>query len=108
MIEREASDSFDLTNGITIEIATANFRSVRGYTIVAALCDEMAFWPTEDAAAPDYGIINALKPGMATVPNAVLLCASSPYAKRGALGMRSRTPARTIRTFWCGRPPRAS
>ena len=85
MIEREASDSFDLSNGITIEIATANFRSVRGYTIVAALCDEMAFWPTEDAAAPDYEIINALKPGMATVPNAVLLCASSPYAKRGAL-----------------------
>jgi hypothetical protein len=30
-------DRIDLKNGITIEISTANFRSVRGYTLVAAL-----------------------------------------------------------------------
>lgn len=43
------------------------------------------FWPTEDSASPDYEIINALRPGMATVPGAMLLCISSPYARRGAL-----------------------
>jgi hypothetical protein len=38
------------------------------------LCDEIAFWPTdENSADPDYEIINALKPGMATIPGAMLL-----------------------------------
>ena len=30
-------------------------------------------------------MLNALRPGMATIPNSMLLCASSPYARRGAL-----------------------
>ncbi len=85
MVERETAESFDLTNGVTIEIGTASFRTSRGYTIVAALCDEIAFWMSEDSANPDFEILDALRPGMATIPNAMLLCASSPYAKRGAL-----------------------
>jgi hypothetical protein len=85
MIERETADSFDLTNGTTIEVHPASYKTTRGYTIVAALCDEIAFWPHEDAAEPDYEVLNALRPGMATIPNAMLLCASSPYARRGAL-----------------------
>jgi hypothetical protein len=52
-------------------------RTLRG---PAALCDEIAFWPHEAAAEPDYEILNALRPGIA-----MLLCASSPYARRGAL-----------------------
>jgi hypothetical protein len=79
-------DRIDLTNGITIEISTANFRSVRGYTIVAALCDEIAFWQGDDSASPDTEILAALRPAMTTMlPDAMLLCASSPYAQRGAL-----------------------
>ena len=85
LIEREDRETFDLDNSVTIEIGTASFKSVRGYTIVAALCDEMAFWPTDDSAQPDYEILDALRPGMATIPNAMLLCASSPYVRRGAL-----------------------
>ena len=85
MIERESSDSFDLTNDITIEVNSASYKSVRGYTVVAALLDELAFWPSDDAAHPDYAIIQALRPGMATIPNAMMLCASSPYARKGAL-----------------------
>ena len=38
-----------------------------------------------DAANPDEEIINALRPAMATIPGSMLLCASSPYARRGAL-----------------------
>jgi hypothetical protein len=49
------------------------------------LCDELAFWATDDAADPDYAILDALRPAMGTIPNAMLLCASSPYAQRGAL-----------------------
>jgi hypothetical protein len=79
-------ERIDLKNGISIEISTANFRSVRGYTIVAALCDEIAFWMGDDSANPDTEILAALRPAMATLsPDAMLLCASSPYAQRGAL-----------------------
>lgn len=86
MIERELSEAFDLSNGVSIEVGTASFRSTRGYTVVAALLDELAFWPTTDESAnPDSEIIAAIRPGMSTIPNAMLLCASSPYARRGAL-----------------------
>jgi hypothetical protein len=85
MIAHETAEGFDLDNGVTIEVHVASFRGVRGYAIVAALCDELAFWPTDDAADPDYAVIDALRPGMAQFPNAMLLCASSPYARRGAL-----------------------
>lgn len=85
MVERPTADSFDLSNQVTIEVGTASFRTTRGYTYAAVLCDEIAFWRTDDAAEPDYAILDALRPGMATIPDSVLLCASSPYARRGAL-----------------------
>lgn len=85
MIERETADSFDLNNSVTIEVGTASFRSSRGYTYVAVLADEIAFWRTDGAAEPDYAILDAIRPGMATIPNAMLLCMSSPYARKGAL-----------------------
>jgi hypothetical protein len=85
LIEARTQDSISLTNGVSIEVHTASFRTTRGYTIVAAICDEIAFWPTDDAAEPDVEILNGLRPGMATVPSALLLCLSSPYARRGAL-----------------------
>jgi hypothetical protein len=86
MIERETAEAFDLSNKITIEVATASFKTVRGYTICAGLLDELAFWPTDDASSnPDDEIITAIRPGMVTIPNAMLLCASSPYSRKGAL-----------------------
>ena len=39
-----------MCRNITIEIHTASFRSVRGYTVVAALLDEVGFWRNEDSA----------------------------------------------------------
>jgi hypothetical protein len=85
-IEEEAAESIALKNKVVVEIHTASFRSTRGYTIVAALLDEIAYWPTDEGSAePDIEVINAIKPGMATIPDAMLLCASSPHARRGAL-----------------------
>jgi hypothetical protein len=82
----EGQESITLHARVQIEIHTASFRSTRGYTIVAALLDELAFWPTDEGSAePDIEVINAVRPGMATIPNAMLLCASSPHARRGAL-----------------------
>jgi hypothetical protein len=85
LVERETAEAIDLSNGVTLEIMAASFRSVRGYTLIAALCDEVAFWRADDSANPDAEIIAALRPAMATIPDAMLLCASSPYARRGVL-----------------------
>jgi hypothetical protein len=85
MIERETAEAFDLNNSVTIEIHAASFRSTRGYTLIAALLDEVAFWRSDDSANPDTEILAAVKPAMATIPGAMLLCASSPYARRGVL-----------------------
>lgn len=85
LIERETTEIIDLKNAVSIEIAAASYRTSRGYTIAAVLCDEIAFWDTEGAAEPDYSILDALRPGLGTLPGAMLLCASSPYAQSGAL-----------------------
>jgi hypothetical protein len=85
-IENVTRESIELKNSIIIEVHTASYRSTRGYTVVAALLDEIAYWPTDEVSAePDVEVLNAIKPAMATIPGAMLLCASSPYARRGAL-----------------------
>jgi hypothetical protein len=85
LIESKTKESIELTNRVTIEVHTGSFRAVRGYTIIAAICDEIAFWTAEDSANPDTEILNGLRPGMATIPDSLLLSISSPYARRGAL-----------------------
>jgi len=85
LIEGRTSDAIHLANRISIEVHTASFRAVRGYTLVAAICDEVAFWRDESSANPDAEILSALRPGMATVRGALLLGISSPYARRGVL-----------------------
>src|SRR5712691_9141300 len=61
-------DEIKLDNGITIGCYACTYDGVRGRTIVAAICDEMAFWSHEETAAnPDEEVIAALLPGMVTV-----------------------------------------
>lgn len=83
MIRRQTETSIEFTNRACIEIATASFRAVRGYTLAAVICDEIAYWFTE-GANPDAETIAALKPGLATL-GGPLIALSSPYAKRGTL-----------------------
>jgi hypothetical protein len=86
LIARDTDEAIELMNAVTIEIQSASFRTSRGYTLIAALCDEIAYWRSDDTSAnPDSEIINALKPAMATIPGAFFLAASSPYARRGEL-----------------------
>lgn len=70
---------------IAIEVHSASFRATRGYTVVAALLDELAFWRSDESANPDEEIVEAIRPAMSTIPGALLIGASSPYAKRGVL-----------------------
>lgn len=84
-VVRELTASVEFTTGVTIEIATASYRTTRGYTVVGLIADEIAFWRSEDSSEPDAEVLNALRPGMATVPDALLLALSSPYARKGEL-----------------------
>jgi hypothetical protein len=86
MIADDSTESIKLHNRVVIEISTASFRTTRGYSFAAVLCDEIAFWRQDETSAnPDVEILRALRPGMASIPGSILLLASSPYAKRGAL-----------------------
>ena len=80
------TETIELSNRVVIEIATASFRTTRGYSFAAVLADEIAFWRQDETSAnPDVEILRALRPGMASIPGSMLLMASSPYAKRGEL-----------------------
>ncbi|WP_210247029.1 hypothetical protein [Tardiphaga sp. vice352] len=85
MIERETADTIELTNGFAIEVTTADQRRVRGRTVVAAIYDEVSFWRSENTSSPDVDVHRAVKPAMATMPGAMVIGISSPYARRGLL-----------------------
>lgn len=85
-IAREDAETLELNNGVVIEIHTGRIASPRGRTFIAVLCDEIAFWPTDDSAAyQDAEVIAAVRPGLASIPGSMLLIASSPYSRRGVL-----------------------
>jgi hypothetical protein len=86
MVLNETAETIHLRNMVSIEVHTSSYRSIRGRTVIAALLDETAFWRSDETSAnPDVEVLAALRPGMATIPGAMLLCASSPYARRGIL-----------------------
>uniref|UniRef100_A0A7C5AK97 Terminase n=1 Tax=Desulfobacca acetoxidans TaxID=60893 RepID=A0A7C5AK97_9BACT len=83
MIEAERAESIDLTNRVTIQIATSSYRALRGYTLAAAICDEVAFWRSDDGANPATEVLRSLRPALASIPHSMLLCISSPYMRSG-------------------------
>jgi hypothetical protein len=86
LIVSSDAETIVLSNRVHIEITTASFRTARGYSFACVLCDETAFWRSDEASAnPDVEILRALRPGLATIPGAMLLLASSPYGKKGEL-----------------------
>ncbi|GGD42139.1 hypothetical protein [Sinisalibacter lacisalsi] len=83
MVLRENSEQIEFANRAAIEVHTASHRAVRGYTLSAAILDEIAFWHVE-GANPDVEVIAALRPALATL-GGKLIALSSPYARRGVL-----------------------
>ena len=73
-----------MSNSITIAVKTSDYRAVRGVTVVCAIADEVCFWDNQ-GVNPDKEIFQALRPAMATIPEAKLLVISSPYAKYGVV-----------------------
>lgn len=85
-VHRVLKDGVELRTGVNVEIQTASYRTIRGYTVVSAVLDEVSFWRDETTSTnPDSEILDALRPGMATVPDALLFAISSPYARKGSV-----------------------
>ena len=85
MVKTRLKESIELTNKIRIEVHTASFRTVRGYTAIGCIVDEVAFLRDEASANPDTELVAAIMPAMSTIEGALFLGISSPYARRGIL-----------------------
>jgi hypothetical protein len=83
-ILNEFKESIELTNRVTIEVMSCSYRSIRGRTVLASICDEMCFWMTE-GQKPDREILAAIRPSMMTIPNSKLIVISSPYSRTGSV-----------------------
>ncbi len=83
MVASDLKESLVLTNGVEILVQAGDYRSVRGKTIICCLLDECAWYGGAEGPASDVELLTALRPSMITIPNALLLAISSPYARRG-------------------------
>jgi hypothetical protein len=84
LIKGETAESITLSNRVRIEVHTASYKSIRGYTVLAAVLDEIAVWQS-DGSNPDAEVVTAVRSRFATIPNAMLVAISSPYARSGEL-----------------------
>jgi hypothetical protein len=85
LIVNRTADSIELSNGISIEVRPANYKTLRGPTYVCVIGDEAAQWFTSvDFSNPDIEILAAVRPGLMTT-RGPLLIVSSAYARHGVL-----------------------
>ncbi len=71
-------DTIRLHSGIEICIGTSDKAAVRGRTLIAVVCDEIAFW-----GADADEVLRAIRPGMASQPDAMLVMITTTYSQRG-------------------------
>jgi hypothetical protein len=88
-IDRILADEIRLTNGVTIAVHPASFRSVRGRTLVGCIFDESAFWRDETSAEPDIEVYRAVLPALMSAQG-TLVGISSPYRRLGLLYAKHR------------------
>ena len=85
-VRGQTADTIELDGDVVVEIATCSYRTVRGRSVCTCLLDEVAFWRSESSANPDKEVYRAIRPSMASFGSeALLLIASSPYARRGLM-----------------------
>lgn len=86
LVASEGKERIELSTGIDIEVASANYRSIRGRTVVFACLEELAFWRSSEVYAnPAEEIYRALVPSLATAPGSLLLGISSVYSRQSLL-----------------------
>jgi hypothetical protein len=82
-------DEIRLKNGVVIATLVADYRSLRGRTLLLAILDEAGFLPDETSAASDIEAARALRPALTTT-GGTLYVISSPYRRSGLLFQRHR------------------
>lgn len=83
-VEREDRGGFDLRNGTRIQVLAGDYRTVRGFSLLAAVVEEAAFFGAADDSKvrSDAELVRALEPGLATTGGR-LIAITSPYARKG-------------------------
>lgn len=76
------NQEISLDFGIKVGVWAARGAYLRGLQARLLLLDEAAFLPAEGPRA-DLDLIEAVRPGMAMVPNAQIVCITSPWAQVG-------------------------
>lgn len=85
----KTADSIEFEHRTRLEVFTSNYRSVRGFTLAAAIIDEAAFLRDEASASPDLELYRALMPALATLRGR-LVVTSSLHRKRGLMWQKYR------------------
>jgi hypothetical protein len=85
LVVKATKDTITLSNRTKIVVFTASYKTSRGYSLAAAVGDEIAFWENaETSSNPDKEILNAIRPGLMTT-RGPLIVTSTPYSRRGEL-----------------------
>lgn len=90
LVEDSGAEVVRLSTRVDIVIRAAVITAGRGPASPLAILDEVAFFRTDDSAHPDKEIVTGIRGSFANVPGAILIAASSPYARKGMLYERHR------------------
>ena len=83
LVTRATADGFELSNGVDILVQTSDYRSARGRTILACVMDEVSYWRGETSVSPDVEVLRAIRPGMMTLSEAMLIGITTAYRRTG-------------------------
>jgi hypothetical protein len=83
-VEEERREGFKLKNGVEIAIVTGNPATCRGFSVIAAIVDEIAMFglSEESHVRSDTELVRALRPSLGTTGGR-LLCVGTPWAAMG-------------------------
>jgi hypothetical protein len=88
-IKNVTAEQIELDGNVSISIHSANFKSVRGRSLIGVVADESAFWKDETSSQPDVEIYRACAPALAA-SRGMWVSISSPHMKSGLLYERFR------------------
>lgn len=85
MVDEVLNLEIRLTNRISVLCFPCTQRSLRGWSIPAAVMDELAFFRLEGAADSDVEVQQSIRRGTISFPQTRFLKVSTPYMKSGVL-----------------------